>query len=185
VRYEASTLAAVSFGHSPKRDVSVAHNDVTQPLLSEATRSVAMQALLAERADWTSRYIDVVVPTVATVLGGVGLAVGAGLLVAYEDSEKERCTRFEHGVADGSYNCAGGYVKERKEGYKIGAIASLAIGGASLVTGIVLWGIRTSETTQRENLKRIDDQLKLTDASLEVQPWMDLHSGGLLLTRKF
>ena len=32
---------------------------------------------------------------------------------------------------------------------------------------------------------RIDDQLQLTDASVKVQPWMDLQSGGLLLTRMF
>jgi hypothetical protein len=170
------------------RDVPVVHDEVAQRPPSEASRAVAMQVLLAERAYWTSRYTNSAAPMLATVLGVAGLVAGAGLLSAYAGSETERCTRMEFvpvGNFDGYYTCAGGYVKEWKEGYKIGAITSLAVGGVSLVTGIVLWSVRTSVSTQRENLQRIDDQLKLTEASVRVQPWMDLQSGGLLLTSKF
>ena len=183
-----------------KRDVVVAASDehagggvdrdpARQPL-TDTMRAATVSSLMVERANWAGRYTDTVGPVAATLLGVVGLAVGAGLMAKYADSAKERCTGFtymgEHSYTNpGSYVCTGGYVVDKDEGLKVGAIASLAVGGLSLVTGIVLWSVRTPEGKRQENLNRIDDQLKLAGAGVTLRPWLDLRSGGAQLIGTF
>jgi hypothetical protein len=122
-----------------------------------------VQALMTERARWQDARTDVVVPIVLTALGVVAV-VGCFGLVAYSGDDHDPAA----GVAG----------------------AALGVAGAgSLITALVLWSTRTSESRKSDELQRIDNQLQLYGVRASLSPWFVPRtaqragaSGGLTLS---
>lgn len=112
--------------------------------LDPASRAAAIQSLMVERADWVARDTGIVVPLLFTLGGAIIAGAGAGLLVAA-------------GHNDAPYPPG---------------VATLAVGGAALATGLVFWSIRTSDRRQRNELQRIDGQLRALGVQASLVPWV-------------
>jgi hypothetical protein len=144
---------------------------VQEPQLSEASKAVAIQSLLGERADWQSKDTGIAGPLVLTAVGAGVLIGSLGLQVAYQESGYYYSADDNH-PGDGALNTAS---------------IALGIGGGVVTAGAILWwAMRTTQARQERELQRIDQQLQGLGISAKVTPWFAPSAkqvaGGLSLT---
>jgi len=151
------------------------------PQMSEAVKAAAVQSLLNERAGWVGANTSLVAPLVFTGLAVVGVvALGPIFLAGYHGSKRD-------GYVDGTWQYNAIYDDWMKPAY----IVSFIAGATFAITATVLWLIRTSESRQKSELERIDNQLKILGVPVAVNPWLTPRtliagtSGGLRLSMQF
>jgi hypothetical protein len=125
---------------------------------------------LAERLAWQSRYTGLATPTLLIVLGAGAIAGGIGLTVVEDDLSG--CPN--NGSSRDNNNWSRCNVHPFSE---IGA-ATVIVGGLSFLAGFALLLHRTSESHQRAELNRIDEQLRGLGVSTEVVPWVSASARG-------
>jgi hypothetical protein len=114
--------------------------------MSENVRAAAVQQLLAERADWVSANTSTALPVAFTTLTVVLFACSTGFAVDAANNNSH-------------------------DGSKWAAVGTAIGGGTFLLTSIVLWATRTSQSRQEQEVRRIDEQLRTLGFRFSIRPW--------------
>lgn len=132
---------------------------------SSVLRTVKMNALLSERQYWLGRYTGLGAPIALSVVAAGSFVASGILIAAYHRNELDHENCIAAGI-DRFGGCNENVSTPRKTG-----IAMAVIGSAALVGAATLFALRTSERRQKQELHRIDSELRTLGSLASIAPW--------------